>query len=172
MVASDTSTEDGFVARLNYLLRRARAVKSSVTIDPPLQVSALLENNEPILERIEGDKEIHNLAIESAAKHIFYASLVSHYGPRGCPNSQDQGSTRIDDPSFVTVWNLLDILQYCGDRGNSSPALNALRLTLVDLCHQQLVLLLVEELLDSLSIAGCRIAFGFLESRREVLIAV
>lgn len=28
-----------------------------------------------------------------------------------------QGSTRIDEPGFVTIWNLLDILQYCGDRG-------------------------------------------------------
>jgi hypothetical protein len=28
-----------------------------------------------------------------------------------------KGSTAISEPSFVDVWNLLDILQYCGDRG-------------------------------------------------------
>lgn len=30
-----------------------------------------------------------------------------------------QGSTSIEEPGFVAVWNLLDILQYCGDRGMS-----------------------------------------------------
>jgi THO complex subunit 1 len=33
-------------------------------------------------------------------------------------------------------------------------------------------LLLVEELLDSQSISGCRTAFTFLETRREAIIAV
>ena len=68
-----------------------------------------------------------------------------------------QGSTRIEAPEFVTIWNLLDILQYCGDR---------------DLCSPQLVLLLTEELLDSQSISGCRVVFNFLESRREAIIAI
>ena len=45
-------------------------------------------------------------------------------------------------------------------------------LTFADLCHPQLVLLLIEELLDSQSISGCRIVFNFLESRRETIIAV
>ena len=40
------------------------------------------------------------------------------------------------------------------------------------MCSPQLVLLLLEELLDSLSIEKCQIALGYLESRREVLIAV
>lgn len=35
----------------------------------------------------------------------------------------------------------------------------------------QLVLLLIEELLDSQSISGCRVAFAFLETRREAIIA-
>jgi THO complex subunit 1 len=84
-----------------------------------------------------------------------------------------QGSTKIEDPAFVSVWDLLDILQYCGDRGLfSRKNFPSTVLIDADLCPQQLVLLLIEELLDSLSIAGCRTAFGFLESRREVLIAV
>jgi hypothetical protein len=28
-----------------------------------------------------------------------------------------QGATQIGEPGFVAIWNLLDILQYCGDRG-------------------------------------------------------
>lgn len=41
-----------------------------------------------------------------------------------------------------------------------------------DLCSNQLVLLLAEEVLDSLSIADCHIAFNYLESRREAILAV
>ncbi|CAN9175277.1 unnamed protein product [Alternaria alternata] len=132
---------DAVAPRLDYLLRRARDVKQSTAIDPPLQVSELVPENEPLLGEIEGGKEVRTLAVESAAKSVFYANL---------------GSTRIEEPTFVTVWNLLDILQYCGDR---------------DLCSPQLVLLLIEELLDSQSISGCRVVFNFLESRRETIIA-
>jgi len=42
----------------------------------------------------------------------------------------------------------------------------------IDLSSQQLVLLLIEELLDSQSISGCRLVFSYLESRREAIIAV
>jgi THO complex subunit 1 len=74
----------------------------------------------------------------------------------------------------VTVWNLLDILQYCGDRGMHTPELDCLRSVLIvlDICSAQLVLLLIEELLDSQSLAQCRTIFNFLESRREAIIAV
>lgn len=142
MAVVDGSSLNPVAQRLDYLLRRARVVKQSTNIDPPLQVSELVPENESLLGDIEGEKEVRGLAIESAAKSVFYINL---------------GSTRIDEPSFVTVWNLLDILQYCGDR---------------DLCSPQLVLLLIEELLDSQSISGCRTVFNFLESRREAIIAV
>jgi THO complex subunit 1 len=45
-------------------------------------------------------------------------------------------------------------------------------LTGADICSAQLVLLLIEELLDSQSLAQCRTVFNFLESRREAIIAV
>ncbi|EMD61169.1 hypothetical protein COCSADRAFT_174485 [Bipolaris sorokiniana ND90Pr] len=133
---------DAVAPRLDFLLRRAREVKRVASIDPPLQVSELVPEGEPLLGEIEGGKEVRTLAVESAAKSVFYANL---------------GSTRIEAPEFVTIWNLLDILQYCGDR---------------DLCSPQLVLLLTEELLDSQSISGCRVVFNFLESRREAIIAI
>lgn len=102
MAVVDGSSLNPVAQRLDYLLRRARVVKQSTNIDPPLQVSELVPENESLLGDIEGEKEVRGLAIESAAKSVFYINL---------------GSTRIDEPSFVTVWNLLDILQYCGDRG-------------------------------------------------------
>jgi len=47
-----------------------------------------------------------------------------------------------------------------------------LELTQLELCSPQSILLLIEELLDSQSIEGCRNVFNFLESRREAIIAV
>lgn len=79
MAVPDAASESALTARLNYLLRRARTIKRSTSIDPPLQVTALVSDNEPVLERIDPDKEIHMLAIESAAKHVFYANLVSQW---------------------------------------------------------------------------------------------
>ncbi|RMZ71465.1 nuclear matrix [Pyrenophora seminiperda CCB06] len=133
---------DAVAPRLDYLLRRAHIVKQSTSVDPRLPVSELVPEDEPLLGEIEGGESVRSLAVESAAKSVFYANL---------------GATSIEEPAFVTIWNLLDILQYCGDRA---------------LCHPQLVLLLIEELLDSQSISGCRIVFNFLESRREAIIAI
>ena len=45
-------------------------------------------------------------------------------------------------------------------------------LTVLEYCEPTLVIWLVEELLDSQTILGCRIIFDYLESRREQIIAV
>jgi THO complex subunit 1 len=126
MAVPDVLSADAVAPRLDYLLQRARVVKPSTSIDPPLQVSELVPENEPLLGKIEGGDQIRTLAVESAAKSVFYANLVSHYVPLPVPHVclHAQGSTRIEEPAFVTVWNLLDILQYCGDRGmlHSGPS--------------------------------------------------
>jgi THO complex subunit 1 len=67
-----------------------------------------------------------------------------------------KATTSIDSPKFVRMWNLLDILSILSDDGQCDPAL---------------LFWLVEELLDSQTIAGCRIIFDFLESRRERITA-
>lgn len=63
--------------RLDYLLRRARVVKQSTSIDPPLPVSELVPENESLLGSLEGGKEQIALAVENAARTAFYANLVS-----------------------------------------------------------------------------------------------
>ena len=65
-----------------------------------------------------------------------------------------QARTEITSPEFVKVWNLLDIVSLLCDGGQ---------------CDTALTFWLVEELLDSQTISGCRIVFDFLESRRERL---
>jgi THO complex subunit 1 len=70
--------------------------------------------------------------------------------------TQLQATTSIDSPDFAKVWNLFDILAILSDDEQCEPAL---------------LFWLVEELLDSQTIAGCRTVFDFLESRRERITA-
>jgi THO complex subunit 1 len=85
MAAPDVLPADAVAPRLDYLLRRARVVKQSASIDPPLQVSELVPESEPLLGDIEGGKEVRTLAVESAAKSVFYANLVSHHAVVSIP---------------------------------------------------------------------------------------
>ena len=64
-------------ARLDELLQRARTVKPSTSIEPPLQVSELVPENELLFNDINGEKDVLSTAVESAAKSIFYANIVS-----------------------------------------------------------------------------------------------
>ncbi|KAI9869640.1 MAG: hypothetical protein M1830_005266 [Pleopsidium flavum] len=67
-----------------------------------------------------------------------------------------QASTTIDDPSFIQIWNLLDIISIFSDN---------------EQCEPGLIFWLIEELLDSQTIDGCRKVFDYLESRRERITA-
>lgn len=77
MAVADVTSANAVAPRLDYLLRRAQTVKQSFSIDPPLQVADLVPESDLLLGEIEGDKEVRALAIESAAKSVFYANLVS-----------------------------------------------------------------------------------------------
>lgn len=88
---------------------------------------------------LPGRQPNHNALVETAARRLFQATL--------CSND-------VRDPAFVDVWNLLDILSICGDQGQ---------------CEASLAWALIEELLDSQMIEGCRIVFNYLDSRRERL---
>lgn len=77
MTVHQEASQDAVALRLDYLLQRARVVKTSSSIDPPLQVSELVPETEPLFRGIEGEKEVRWLAVDSAAKGLFYAYLVS-----------------------------------------------------------------------------------------------
>ncbi|RCI13739.1 hypothetical protein L249_7948 [Ophiocordyceps polyrhachis-furcata BCC 54312] len=84
----------------------------------------------------------HQFAIiETAARDVFDRLIAS---------------TPIESPEFVKMWHLLDILSLLSDNGQCDPAL---------------LFWLVEVLLDSQTIAGCRTIFDYLESRRERIMA-
>lgn len=77
MAVRDVEPGHAMTLRLEQLLRQARRVKQQTTIDPPLQISELVTNNEPLLGPVIGDDETHKTVIESSAKSVFYAILVS-----------------------------------------------------------------------------------------------
>jgi THO complex subunit 1 len=81
MAIHAADSQSAVVARLDYLLQRARHIKPSATIDPPLQVSDLISEDEPLIGNIEGEDEARKLAVDSAAKSLFYANLVSSSHP-------------------------------------------------------------------------------------------
>ena len=76
-------------------------------------------------------------AIETVFRERFYELLAS---------------TQIEDPAFTQMWNLLDVVSILSDKS---------------LCESGLIFWLIEELLDSQPIDGCRRVFDYLESRQE-----
>ncbi|KAK4153697.1 THO complex subunit 1 transcription elongation factor-domain-containing protein [Chaetomidium leptoderma] len=138
-------------AFLDELLARAESVKQTQSIEPPLdksdfddvrrQLSDALGYEPPADE--PGDaKKIQRFAVIETAVRDTFKSLIA--------------TTPIESPAFVKVWNLFDILSLLSD---------------YELCDPALLFWLVEELLDSQTIAGCRKVFDFLESRRERITA-
>lgn len=132
---------ESMMERLQNLLWRARTWKRQPSIEPPLPSLDFTGQNGLPNELPSQSTQLHNALVEAAARRIFH---------------QVAASAAIQDPAFAEVWNLFDILCICGDQGQ---------------CDSPLVWLLLEELLDVESIEGCRIAFDYLESRRERLTA-
>jgi THO complex subunit 1 len=77
MAVTDVSSEHAVTSRLYDLLHHARVIKRSTSIDPPLQVSALVDDDGPLVAFSGIGEESRNSLVEGAAKKIFYASVVS-----------------------------------------------------------------------------------------------
>ncbi|KAJ5400539.1 hypothetical protein N7465_011028 [Penicillium sp. CMV-2018d] len=127
---------------VDNLLDRAAQVKPDKQIEPPLTETHLGESIWQVPS--EDDKATKHLspqtkiaAVEIAFREKFYRVLAS---------------TSIDDPAFIQIWNLLDIVSIFSDN---------------EQCEPGLIFWLIEELLDSQTIDGCRKVFDYLESRRE-----
>ncbi|KAI1110250.1 THO complex subunit 1 transcription elongation factor-domain-containing protein [Nemania sp. NC0429] len=138
---------------LNDALVHAHTVKPLPTIEPPLvkshfdafiaRLPVIFPGLAPGSTSQARDSEKARLyaAVETAARKLF-SSMVAN--------------TSIDSPHFVRVWNLFDFLSVLSDNEQCDPAL---------------LFWLVEELLDSQTVDGCRKVFDFLESRRERITA-
>ncbi|KUI54329.1 THO complex subunit 1 [Cytospora mali] len=141
-----------FVDFFEKALGAASSAKPTATVEPALEESDLQDVLSQLPETPETD-ESQNTAtlrqrnnakfavIETAARGLL-SNLIAHVS--------------INSPDFVKVWNFFDILQCLSDRGQCDPAL---------------LVWLLEELLDSQTIPGCRKIFDYLESRRKRIIS-
>ncbi|KAJ4292139.1 hypothetical protein N0V88_005766 [Collariella sp. IMI 366227] len=136
---------------LGNLLDRAESVKQATTIEPSLDKSDFSDLRRQLNDALGYEltpdepadaKRTQRFAVIETAVRDTFKSLIA--------------TTPIESPAFVRVWNLLDILSFLSDS---------------ELCDPALLFWLVEELLDSQTIAGCRKVFDFLESRRERITA-
>ncbi|KAK5108942.1 hypothetical protein LTR62_007657 [Meristemomyces frigidus] len=139
--ASELQSVAHAIARLQELLQRARGLKPEATVNPPLQTADLASEINALHAGIDEhyEQSYRFNVVDAAARRLFYTLI---YG------------INIEDAAFVQVWDFLDILLLCGDRG---------------ICAPELVPWLVEELLESQTTTGCRTVFDYLESRRERL---
>lgn len=140
-IASELPPVASVAERLQTLLQQASRARPQNVTSQPLPVDALLEDLDTLHDEIppQYDQGYKFSVVETAARELFYAWV---------------GHLNLEDTEFANVWNLLDILLYAGDR---------------DLCAPDLVCLLIEELMDSLTTTGCRTVMDYLESRRETL---
>ncbi|MCJ1401490.1 hypothetical protein MMC11_004704 [Xylographa trunciseda] len=145
MASTGSPSVETYAKSIQLWLRKAKHVKHQSSIEPALPISEFdeqLQNIASIRNHTNvNSQQAHYAAIETAIRNIFYDILAS---------------TSIDQPSFCEIWNLFDIVVIVSDN---------------EFCEPTLIIWLVEELLDSQTIDGCRTIFDYLESRRERLIA-
>ncbi|KAL4869357.1 hypothetical protein BDV12DRAFT_83848 [Aspergillus spectabilis] len=142
MANADVDVIDIYKRLINSLLAKAEKVKAGKEIEPPLTETQLGESfwavpgeDEEISKQL--GQQTKFAAVEIAFRERFYRLLAT---------------TAIDEPEFVRIWNLLDIISVFSDN---------------EQCEPGLIFWLIEELLDSQTIEGCRKVFDYLESRRE-----
>ncbi|KAL3460533.1 THO complex, subunit THOC1 [Aspergillus heterothallicus] len=142
MANVDSDVIDAYRKSIRSLLAKADEAKPGRAIEPPLTETQLGDSfwlldgeNEQLLQ--EYSLQTRFAAVEIAFRERFYNLLAS---------------TSIDEPEFIQIWNLLDIISVFSDN---------------EQCEPGLIFWLIEELLDSQTIEGCRKVFDYLESRRE-----
>ncbi|KAI0168459.1 nuclear matrix protein [Pestalotiopsis sp. NC0098] len=131
-----------FGTALDDALEYAKNVKPSSAIEPPLTKNDFSQflAQLPTIFPSDADKQRQLPVFESVVRRRF-DDLIS--------------TTSIENPEFVEVWNIIDLTIVLAESGQ---------------CDSGLALTLVELLLDSQTLQGCRTAFDYLESRRERLI--
>ncbi|KAI9758872.1 MAG: hypothetical protein M4579_002756 [Chaenotheca gracillima] len=146
------SSVQSMSSKLEMLLTRADEIKPDRAIEPPLLASDFGDALESLPIKSRGRAQ--DAQAKESSGQAGYAVIET--AVRATFNGFVKASTSIDEPSFVQVWNLLDIVSIMSDN---------------EQCEPGLVFWLIEELLDSQTIDGCRKVFDYLESRREKITA-
>jgi THO complex subunit 1 len=146
-VTQELDTVQAYRDLIHHHLERLNHVKQDEGIEPPLTeancADLVVKVETKVADKSIGQtKKAHYALIETVFREKFDFLLATE---------------SIDEPSFTKIWNLLDVVAILSDHG---------------LCEPGLIFWLVEELLDSQIIDGCRKVFDYLESRRERITAV
>ncbi|PGH13569.1 hypothetical protein AJ79_03562 [Helicocarpus griseus UAMH5409] len=162
MAGEDIAAVKAYRQIIQDLLGKAAEAKKDCSIEPPLNDADLGDAIRQIQQNDEGgfreqSQQAQYAVVETVFREKFYDLLVSivlrqHATHRALTMLVMQATTSIDDPSFIQIWNLLDIVSIFSDN---------------EQCEPGLIFWLIEELLDSQTIDGCRKVFDYLESRRE-----
>jgi len=142
MSVEDVPLSRDVEALLRNLLDKATTLKTTDTLEPALPIAPFVDDINRISAFFSHDQDTlpessRHNIFETAARDVFYSVVAEH---------------EAHTTTFTTIYNLLDILQQCTEH---------------NLCDSALTLWLVEELLDSQTIDGCRLVFDYLESRRH-----
>ncbi|KAL5333174.1 THO complex subunit 1 transcription elongation factor-domain-containing protein [Aspergillus crustosus] len=142
MANADVGVIDIYRRSIDSLLEKAGHVKLGKEVEPPLTEHQLgeyfwLVQGKDGESPSNSSRQTKFAAVEIAFRERFYGLLAT---------------TAINEPEFVRIWNLLDIISAFSDN---------------EQCEPGLIFWLIEELLDSQTIEGCRKVFDYLESRRE-----
>lgn len=142
MSDSDLRSVAAYRSIIDPRLDRLHKTRGSSGIEPAITDSGCGELVEQLrLKNRDSDtsdgQQAQFAAIETVFRQKFYELLAS---------------TEISEATFTAVWSLLDVVAIISDK---------------DLCESGLIFWLIEELLDSQTIEGCRRVFDYLESRRE-----
>ncbi|KAJ5681600.1 uncharacterized protein N7477_001540 [Penicillium maclennaniae] len=146
MTSVDIEAVQVYKGLIDGLLDRATQVKPA-QIEPPLTEGLLGDRIWEVPEHQQGvvkqlSQQTRYASVEIAFRQKFYPLVFVII----------QNSTAIEDPAFVHIWNLLDIVSIFSDN---------------EQCEPGLIFWLIEELLDRQTINACRKVFDYLESRRE-----
>ena len=174
MSSAGIESVDDFTAVFKKLLARARDIKTNGGVEPALTTQDFEGVIEEIGHQSHGSINRKYAAIETACRNIFYGLLVrlrSLHGRLSLMHSRR--------PHLSKILRLAK----CGTFSTSCPySLTSVRsrsingtvrgLTRTEYCEPSLLFWLVEELLDTQTIDGCRIVFDYLDSRRERITAV
>lgn len=146
-MTQELDTVQAYQDLIHHHLERLNQVKQDGGIEPPLTeadcAGLVIQVETKVADKsTRQTKKVHYALIETVFRDKFDCLLATE---------------SIDDASFTKVWNLLDVVAILSDH---------------ELCEPGLIFWLVEELLDSQIIEGCRKVFDYLESRRERITAV
>ncbi|KAM5429782.1 hypothetical protein McanCB21832_007249 [Microsporum canis] len=107
MVGKDVRAVKVYRNVIHSLLEKAGSVKDTPSIEPPVTEASLGDIIDRVLTGDDGapggsNQQTQFAAVETAFREIFYDLLAT---------------TSINDPSFMQIWNLLDIVSIFSDNG-------------------------------------------------------